>query len=69
MRGLARGITNSFIATPIVASCVYDYIKSLKGIEYPSDEYIEIRKKCHDRSAVKILKLAQECGGIYFKAG
>lgn len=58
MRGVARGLTNSLIATPLVAGCAYDYINSLKGIEYPSEEYLEKRKGCHERSAIKVLKIA-----------
>jgi hypothetical protein len=58
MCGLARGVTNSMIATPRVAACVYDYITTLKGVEYPSDEYIEKRKGCHERSSVRVLKIA-----------
>ena len=67
-RGISRGLTNTLIAGPIVASCVQDYLTSLKGLEYPTDEYFAVRKECHQRSADKILYLALNCGGIYFKA-
>ena len=52
-----------------MASCIYDYITTLKPLEYPTKEYLEARKGCHERSAEKLLYLATNCGGIYFKAG
>ena len=57
------------VAVPVIGSCVYDYSTSLKNLTYPSEEYIEARRLCHERSAVKVLKLSQHCGGIYLKAG
>ena len=49
--------------------CVRDYISSLKGLEYPSQAYVDARSECHKRSAKRILFLANHCGGVYFKAG
>ena len=69
MRALYRGTTNAALAFPTVGFCVYDYISTLKTLEYPTKEYIEARKGCHERTAEKILYLANKCGGIYFKAG
>lgn len=69
LRATYRGLTNAGIAFPVVGTCVYDYISTLKTLEYPSEEYLEARKGCHERSAEKILYLATTCGGIYFKAG
>ena len=69
MRAVYRGSTNAAIAFPTVASCVYDYIRTLRPLEYPTKEYLEARKGCHERSAQKVLYLATNCGGIYFKAG
>ena len=69
VRAIFRGTTNAAIAFPMVGSCVYDYISTLKSLEYPTDEYLKARKGCHERSAEKILYLATHCGGIYFKAG
>ena len=63
------GTTNAFIAFPIVGSCVYDYLTTLRPLEYPTTEYLEARKGCHARSAEKVHYLATRCGGIYFKAG
>ena len=63
------GATNAVIAFPLVGSCVYDYIATLRSLEYPTKEYLEARRGCHQRSADKILYLSQRCGGIYFKAG
>ena len=69
IRAFAKGATNSLIAFPTVGICVYDYIYHLKGLEYPSKEYIEVRTQCHIRCANRILFLATHCGGVYFKAG
>ena len=49
--------------------CVYDYLTTLQGIPYPSEEYFELRRGCHERSANRILYMALTCGGIYFKGG
>lgn len=57
------------MAFPLVGSCVYDYITTLKDLEYPTEAYLKARKGCHERSSEKILYLATNCGGIYFKAG
>ena len=54
---------------PTVGFIVNDYIQSLKNLEYPTEPYLKARKACHERSAEKILYLATNCGGIYFKAG
>jgi hypothetical protein len=43
MAGTARGCTNAFYAIPKVGLIVNDYITSLKGLEYRSDEYINAR--------------------------
>ena len=69
MRALIRGATNASVAFPIAGSCVYDYISTLRDLEYPTPEYLAARKECHERSAEKVLWLATNCGGIYFKAG
>lgn len=69
MRAALHGTTNALIAFPTVGTIVYDYVNTLKPLEYPSDEYMEARKGCHERSAEKMLYLATHCGGIYFKAG
>jgi hypothetical protein len=39
MRGISKGLTNAFIAFPLVSYSVYDYIGGLKGLEYGTDEY------------------------------
>ena len=69
LRALVKGTTNTLVAVPTLAWCVYDYSRSLKGLTYPSEEYKEARSKCHERSAAKVLWLSQHCGGIYLKAG
>ena len=66
---MISGTTNAAIAFPLVGSCVYDYITTLRPLTYPEKEYLEARKGCHERSAEKVLYLATKCGGIYFKAG
>jgi hypothetical protein len=37
LHAIAKGFTNSAVALPIISSCVYDYIHSLKKLDYPSD--------------------------------
>ena len=69
LRAVGRGITNALVAGPMVGSCVYDYINTLRSLEYPTEPYLEARRGCHERSAEKILYVATHCGGIYFKAG
>ena len=69
LRAAVRGFTNAATAFPIVGSCVYDYVSTLRPLEYPTEKYLEARKGCHERSADKILYLATHCGGIYYKAG
>lgn len=69
LHAVAKGFTNSLVSIPVIASCARDYSKSLKNLTYPSEEYVEARRLCHERSASKVLKLAQHCGGIYLKAG
>ena len=41
MRGIAKGLTNAFIAFPLVGICWYDYMRGLRGLEYGTDEYIK----------------------------
>ena len=69
LHALTKGFTNTLVAVPTLASCVIDYSRSLKGLDYHTDQYKEVRKGCHERSAAKILWLSQTCGGIYLKAG
>ena len=69
IRALVRGASNGMIAGPVAASCVYDYISTLRNLEYPTREYLDARDGCHRRSADKVYYLATNCGGIYFKAG
>jgi len=58
LRAIAKGFTNALVAVPILGACVYDYSTSLKHLTFPSEEYIEARRLCHERSATKVLKLA-----------
>jgi stage V sporulation protein SpoVS len=55
LHALGKGVTNTAIAVPVLARCVLDYRNSLKGKEYPSDEYIVARTECHERSALRVL--------------
>lgn len=69
MRGIYKGLTNAFIAFPLVGLCVYDYQTGLKGLEYNSDEYIAKRSEIHVKVAQRLKYMSTNCGGIYFKAG
>ena len=69
MRGVFKGLTNAFIAFPLVGLCVYDYQSGLKGLEYNTEEYIEKRAQIHVRVANRLKYMSTNCGGIYFKAG
>jgi len=52
-----------------MASILYDYTKSLRGLEYKSEEYGEKRAEVHKRSASKLLWLSRFNGGMYYKFG
>lgn len=41
IRGISKGLTNAFVAFPLVTYSVYDYINGLKGLEYGTEEYRE----------------------------
>ena len=69
MRGVAKGLTNAFIAFPLVTRCYFDYLHGLKGFEYGTDEYINKRAEIHKLVAARIKFMSLNCGGIYFKAG
>ena len=69
LRGVAKGLTNAFIAFPLVGFCVYDYIHGLKGLEYASDEYRSKQREIHKVVAARLFYMSNRCGGIYFKAG
>jgi len=58
LHAVTKGFTNSLVAIPVIASCAQDYSKSLKNLAYPSEEYVEARRLCHERSASKVLRLA-----------
>jgi hypothetical protein len=40
-----NGIEVRMLKFPIVAYSVYDYIKHLKGLTYPSEEYVKTREE------------------------
>ena len=40
---------------PIVAYSVYDYIKNLKGLTYPSEEYVKTREEVSACPSIKCL--------------
>eukprot|EP00347_Sterkiella_histriomuscorum_P003302 403364806 len=69
LRAVFKGTTNTFKAGPIVGYSVYDYIKNLRGVPYPSEEYIKIREEVNTRVAKRLLYLSTSSGGIYLKAG
>ena len=69
LKGIGKGLTNAFIAFPLVGYCVYDYTHGLKGLEYASDEYREKQREIHKIVAARLFYMSNRCGGIYFKAG
>ncbi|VDL79093.1 unnamed protein product [Nippostrongylus brasiliensis] len=52
-----------------VANIVVDYKSSLRGLCDPSEEYDAAIKKCHKRSALRLLELACANGGVFIKVG
>lgn len=44
MRGVAKGLSNAFIAFPVVGYSVLDYVRGLRGLEYGTEEYKEKRR-------------------------
>ena len=69
VRGIGKGLTNSFLAFPMVGYSVYEYIYGLRGLEYGTEAYTDKRAEIHVRVANRIKYLSNHCGGIYFKAG
>ena len=69
IRGICKGLSNSFIAFPLVTYSVYDYINGLKGLEYGTDEYKSKQREIHKIVAARLFYMSNKCGGIYFKAG
>ena len=67
--GMAKGLTNAFIAFPLVGYSCYEYMTQLKGLEYNSEAYVQKRKEIHVRVADRIHYMSNKCGGIYFKGG
>jgi len=54
-----RGATNALIAAPIMASILYDYTKSLRGLEYKSEEYGEKRAEVHESERQKAVVVVE----------
>ena len=69
IRGICKGLSNAFIAFPLVTYSVYDYINGLKGLEYGTEEYRQKQKEIHQIVAARLYYMSNTCGGIYFKAG
>ncbi len=64
-----NGLTNAFIAFPLVGMSVASYVHGLRGLKYGSDAYRRKASKIHRKVAKRISFLSNRCGGIYFKAG
>ncbi|KAJ1362213.1 hypothetical protein KIN20_021688 [Parelaphostrongylus tenuis] len=56
-------------AAAAVAQIVVDYKLSLRGFLYSSEEYNKAIKECHKRSALRLLDLACDNGGVFIKVG
>lgn len=69
LRGIAKGLTNAFIAFPLVTYSCYDYMHGLKGLEYGTEEYRTKQREIHVIVAARLKYMSNHCGGIYFKAG
>ena len=69
MEATVKGFSNFLLAGPTLLYSVFDYRKNLRGLEYPSEAYIEARGQCHTRTADRLYFLSNHCGGIYLKAG
>ncbi|KAH6559622.1 hypothetical protein KP509_1Z001000 [Ceratopteris richardii] len=65
----SRGLVRSSRAVYTFAANSIDYKYSLRGLEYKSDEYLEVRSMVHSRAATRILKLCEANKGFYTKAG
>ncbi|KAI5067265.1 hypothetical protein GOP47_0017793 [Adiantum capillus-veneris] len=64
-----QGLVRSSRAIYTFAANSIDYKYSLRGLDYKSDEYLEIRSMVHSRAAKRILKLCEANKGFYIKAG
>ena len=46
---------------PVVAYSVYDYIKNLKGLTYPSEEYVKTREEVSTCPNINCLGKQESC--------
>lgn len=69
IKGYYNSSINSVIAAKVLTLSVIDYMYSLRGLDYSSEEYHKVRSQVHYRVAKRILDLSVRSRGIYFKAG
>ena len=69
VKGLVNSSVSAMQAGTLIATTVVDYMYSLRGIEYDSEEYHQARSLAHARTANKIYRLSVRNRGIYFKVG
>lgn len=60
IKGTLNSVRNAMRAVPCVSICVADYLYHLRGLDYKSDEYKEVRSKCHERAAKRFLKVCEK---------
>lgn len=65
----SHGLLRSSRAIYTFTANSLDYKYSLRGYNYKSDEYYEVRSMVHNRAASRILKLCEANKGFYVKAG
>ena len=69
VKGLVNSSVSAVQAGALIATTVLDYMYSLRGMEYDSEEYHKARSSAHTRTANKIYRLSVRNRGIYFKVG
>ncbi|XP_072129340.1 aarF domain-containing protein kinase 1 isoform X2 [Mobula birostris] len=63
--GIIR-IGRAVVTTAVIS---YDYLASLKGLEYGTEEYESVKSQVHRRSAHHLLKLCRANRGTFIKVG
>ncbi|KAH9316547.1 hypothetical protein KI387_025174, partial [Taxus chinensis] len=64
-----QGVVRSSRAVYTFTVNSLDYKYSLRGYDYKSEEYYQVRSQVHLRAAKRILKLCESNKGFYLKAG
>lgn len=57
VQAMAFAAMNTLRTVPIISFCIFDYIYTLHGIKYGTEEYFQTQSKLNTRVAQRLLKL------------